>query len=38
MASSTVYGRWSRSAAGWTMLARTRNPAKTKVMLATLIN
>src|SRR3984893_8214768 len=37
-ARSTVYGRWSRSAAGWTTLARTRNPAMTKVMLATLIN
>src|ERR1700730_8165002 len=37
-ARSTVYGRWSRSAAGWTTLARTRNPAMTKVMLATWFN
>src|ERR1700730_11049492 len=37
-ASSTVYGRCSRSAAGWITLARTRNPAMTKVMLATVLN
>jgi hypothetical protein len=33
----TAYGRWSRSAAGWTRLARTRYPTMTKVMLAMLI-
>src|SRR6266481_902631 len=38
IASSTVYGRCSRSAAGWSTLARTRNPAMTKVMLATVVN
>src|SRR5439155_22467554 len=37
IASSTVYGRCSRSAAGWITLARTRNPAMTKVMLATVV-
>src|ERR1700730_13193480 len=38
IASSTVYGRCSRSAAGWSTLARSRNPAMTKVMLATVVN